>query len=74
MIEQLHLYGERQMHYGEKRAKDATKKVCAQNNFKILPKNRAPVPGYSSSEYPGNEVELPELQFDSQVLSQDLLH
>ena len=41
--------------YGEKRAKEAMKKVRAQNNFKILPKNRAPVPGYSSSEYPGNE-------------------
>ena len=44
------------MQYGEKRAKKAMKKVRAQNNFKILPKNRAPVPGYSSSEYPGNEV------------------
>ena len=50
MIEQLQLYGERQMQYGEKRAKWAMKKVRAQNNFKILPKNRAPVPGYSSSD------------------------
>ena len=36
--------------------KEPSKKVRAQNNFIILPKNRALVPGYSSSEYPGNEV------------------
>ena len=36
------LNGERQMQYGEKRAKEAIKKARAQNNFKILPKNRAP--------------------------------
>ena len=45
MIEQLQYM---KKEYGEKRAKEAMKKVRAQNNFKILPKNRAPVPGYSS--------------------------
>ena len=54
MIEQLQYM---MKEYGEKRAKEAMKKVRAQNNFKILPQNRAPVPGYSSSEYPGNEVD-----------------
>ena len=53
MIEQLQCVSKE---YGEKRAKEAMKKVRAQNNFKILPKNRAPVPGYSWLEYPGNEV------------------
>ena len=45
MIEQLQYMSKE---YGEKRAKGAMKKVRAQNNIKILPKNRAPVPGYSS--------------------------
>ena len=31
-------------------------KVRARNNFTVLPKSRAHVPGYSSWEYPGKEV------------------
>ena len=41
------------------RRKEGEKKVRAQNNFKNSTQKSSPcasVPGYSSSEYPGNEV------------------
>ena len=44
MIEQLYLCGERQMELLRKEGEKDYKKLRAQNNFKILPKNRAPVP------------------------------
>ena len=58
MIEQLHLCGERQMQYGEKRAKRAMEKFSLKTILKFYPKIEPSVPGYSSSEYPGNKVAL----------------
>ena len=47
-------YREGQMRYGER----AMNKVRAQNNVKIYPKIKPGVQRYSSSEYPGREVDF----------------